>query len=320
MNDLNKVSVIIPVYNVEAYIRDCVESVVNQTYCNLEIILVDDGSTDQSGKICDKLKETDKRIFVIHKANGGLSDARNAGIDAATGKYITFIDSDDFVAVNYVEYLLGLIKEYNADISVCEYKETFSRNIEEYKIEKDEKRIFDGKEGTLNLLYQKNFTSSACAKMYKTELFSDVRFPKGKLHEDVAVMYLLFMNSKRISKGEEVLYFYYQRKGSIVNSEFNSRRMDYLTHTKQIIEKMKKIDVALWKAAVSRHISACFQILFSMPNNKVKEKYGLFIWKEVKQYRKIVIKDRKARKINRGACILSYLGIQFVYFVGKIKY
>ena len=320
MNDLNKVSVVIPVYNVEIYIRDCVESVVKQTYSNLEIILVDDGSTDRSGEICDELQGTDQRICVIHKANGGLSDARNAGIDVATGKYITFIDSDDFVAVNYVEYLLGLIEEYNADISVCEYKETFSRNNEEHKIETDEKKIFDGKEGTLDLLYQKNFTSSACAKMYKIELFSEVRFPKGKLHEDVAIMYLLFMNSKRISKGKEVLYFYYQRQGSIVNSEFNSRRMDYLIHTKQIIKEMKEIDTALWKAAVSRHISACFQILFSMPYNKIKEQYGLFIWNEVKQYRKIVMKDGKARTINRGACVLSYLGIQFAYFVGKIKY
>lgn len=225
-----KISVIVPVYQVEKYVVNCIESICNQTYTNLEIILVDDGSKDKSGQICDSYSKKDSRIQVIHKINGGLSDARNYGIDRATGEYICFIDSDDMIAQNYIEKLFNLLKKENADIAICDYQEVYSKD--EIKVGKEAKKIcnFSSYEA-IKELYNDNDNVKMVVtwnKLYKTALFSQIRFPVGKLHEDEFTTYKLFYNAKKIVVTNEKLYYYVKRDGSIMRQKYYLKRLDIL--------------------------------------------------------------------------------------------
>lgn len=222
---MSSVSVVIPVYNVEEYLIECLESVVNQTYRDLEIILIDDGSTDGSSKICDSYALKDSRVSVIHQVNSGLSAARNRGIDQASSEYITFIDSDDVIALNFVETLMNQIKSENADIAECDFSDFFS---ELPSVDSDE--IFSVKTGmqALHDLYDVSARNvTAWGKIYKTDLFSNVRYPVGKTHEDVFTTYKLFYFAKKIVQLKSRLYFYRKRSGSITAS-FNKNRLDIL--------------------------------------------------------------------------------------------
>ncbi len=320
MSEKPLISIIVPVYNVEQYIEQCVTSLINQTYEEIEIILVDDGSTDKSGRMCDELLKRDKRIKVIHKENGGLSDARNIGIDNSAGRFISFVDSDDFVEETYINCLYDVIMFHDADIAVGAY---YITSFREKKMEVNQEifeKVYTSEEGILDLLYQKNMTSSAWAKMYKRELFREIRFPLNKLHEDVPVVYNVFLKANKIAYIDKKIYYYFQRKGSIVNSSFRREKLDYISHTKQIVEEMKYREDKFYKAAVSRHISACFQILFQIPFNILFSDIGNFIWNEIKNYRLEIIKDKDVRKINKYACILSVMGRVFPYWIGKVIY
>lgn len=242
MND--KISVVIPVYQVEKYLKECIESVCNQEYKNLEIILVDDGGKDNSGAICDKYAKKDKRILVIHKQNGGLSDARNAGIGKATGKYICFIDSDDAVSPKYIQDLYYHLIKNDADISICDYQEIHSN--EEIKKEitsVDENTVYTPKE-ILKIMYTKDLGTKmivAWNKLYKTELFKEIRYPVGKIHEDEFTTYKLIYQAKKIVYFPEQLYYYYQRNnGSIMRSSYNEKRLDYIEAMEERLQFYKQ--------------------------------------------------------------------------------
>lgn len=217
-----KISIIVPVYNVEKYLEKCINSILTQTYQNLEIILVDDGSMDNSGEICDEYAKKDERIKVIHKENGGLSDARNAGIEIATGKYIGFVDSDDYIGKDMYEYLIRLIQKENADISICGHKIVFQKeenNEIKGEILDEEIEIWDTKKAIVELLKQEKIHDYAWNKLYKKELFEKIRYPKGRKMEDLGTTYKLFDHSKVIVLGNQKKYFYLQREGSIVNQK-----------------------------------------------------------------------------------------------------
>lgn len=225
---MEKVSVIIPVYNVEKYIKICIESVLVQTYALIEVILVDDGSTDGCPAICDAYAKCDDRVQVIHKKNGGLSDARNAGIRVATGEYIMFVDSDDYIAPNMVEKLYEKAKENDADMVLCQFSiideagEELQRNA----------RPIDGgvwpEEKFWNCYYNGDtvFCVVAWNKIYKRELFRDIQYDVGKYHEDEFMLNKLVENCRFVDMLEDKLYFYRQRIGSITDSEDPVRRMD----------------------------------------------------------------------------------------------
>ena len=230
------ISIIIPVYNVEMYLERCIESVVNQTYRNLQIILVDDGSTDTSGILCDNYADGDKRIRVIHKDNGGLSDARNAGIDVATGKYIMFVDSDDWIRKDCVEILAKAIQYSKKKISVCEYLRTNKWEISEVSKEIDVVDLVEEwtiEEAYRHLFLCKKIDNSVCAKLYERSLFQEIRFPVGKLYEDQFTTYKLFHSAQVITFVEQDMYFYYNRQGSIQNENFSLRKMDELDAAKE---------------------------------------------------------------------------------------
>lgn len=226
MSDL--ISVIVPIYNIEKYIDRCVESVVNQTYKNLEIILVDDGSTDNSSSVCDDWAKRDSRIKVIHKKNGGLSDARNFGLDNAKGDYIAFVDGDDFIDINMYDSMLNYLKKYNCDICICGINKIENGRefiTRPYMYSNNEFTILNNENALVELLNDRLDVSS-CNKLYKKEIINDLRFPYGITNEDFALMYKFFYRSNQIIIINENYYKYIQRQGSITTTKFNERQFD----------------------------------------------------------------------------------------------
>lgn len=222
------ISVIVPIYKVENYLEKCVETIVNQTYLNLEIILVDDGSPDSCGTICNKLAEKDSRIRVIHKKNGGLSDARNAGIRIATGEYFLFVDSDDFISYSMIETLYKSIKKNNADMAVCGYEKVFSNGIIEKRhfSVKNGEEVLTGEEATKRLLYSMEPEMVvAWNKLERRCLWKHMEFPVGKQHEDDFTAYRLMYKSSKIVLLNEPLYYYLQREDSIIGTGFNLKSL-----------------------------------------------------------------------------------------------
>ncbi|MCQ2101783.1 MAG: glycosyltransferase family 2 protein [Fibrobacter sp.] len=247
MNDL--VSVIIPVYKVEPYLRECLDSVVNQTYYNLEIILVDDGSPDDCPKICDEYAENDSRIKVIHKENGGLSDARNCGIDIASGKYLTFVDSDDVIHSLYVESLYNALCECCADVSVCQYVSfvknesiPFGENCVDVKTLVGRDAVIDLYNRQCRFSYKMKFgvPIQAWGKLYRKELFEQICFPFGKIHEDQFIVPLILYRAKNVAVISKNLYFYRKVEHSIMKNHFSLKRFDDLEAVSNCIDFFKK--------------------------------------------------------------------------------
>lgn len=216
MNDL--VSIIVPIYKVEPYLRRCLDSIVNQTYTNLEIILVDDGSPDGCPQICDEYAAKDKRIIVIHKENGGLSDARNAGLDICNGEYISFVDSDDWVEKDYIYTLYSLLSNNNIDIAVGNFQQ-FSEDNQLFPPEMLPEGIFSNKKILDEILTRKTPYKLAWGKLFKKKLFDTIRFPVGQIHEDELVGYQPYCFSNYTSCTKKVLYHYLRRSDSIMGSE-----------------------------------------------------------------------------------------------------
>ncbi len=223
------ISVIVPIYKVERYLKKCVETIMNQTYSNLEIILVDDGSPDSCGVICEELAKKDSRIKVIHKNNGGLSDARNEGIRTSTGEYLLFVDSDDFISYSMIETLYKSIKKNNADMVACGYKKVFSSGIvEEQQFSvKNREEILTGEDATKRLLYlMEPGMVVAWNKLERRELWKNMEFPVGKQHEDDFTTYRLMYNSSKVVLINDPLYYYTQREDSIIGTGFSLKSID----------------------------------------------------------------------------------------------
>ncbi|WP_333626004.1 glycosyltransferase [Sphingobacterium siyangense] len=225
------ISIIIPVYNVEQYLPECLTSVISQTYRNLEIILINDGSTDGSGSICAAYAKNDVRIKVINKTNGGLSDARNMGLDLANGEYVSFVDSDDIIDKNFIRNLLQVLLDSKASISMCDYTNFTSvtpakQPMHDYSIE-----VYTG-EYMLNNLYNQSWIPKnviACNKLYKRSVWSNLRYTVGVLHEDEYIIHELYANTNRLAYTREPLYFYRQREASITKEISPKRINDVMT-------------------------------------------------------------------------------------------
>lgn len=317
--DNELITIIVPAYNVEKYIKKCVNTIVNQTYRNLEIILVDDGSTDSTGKICDEYEEKDKRIKVIHKENGGLSDARNCGIDIAKGNYILTIDSDDYVDLEIVEFLYNDLKKHNADISTCLPLEIYENSSENLKNNCENKNtVLDTQTALENLMYLKDVTVSAWGKMYKKELFENVRYPKGKLYEDLATTYLLFANAKTVSTNTKKMYYYLIREGSIMSAKFSKNRMDSLYFAEEETVYIKKNFPNIVNSAINKEFMEAVVISKTVPLKKEFLAERKKLSKVLKTNRKIVAKDKKAPINNKVYSIVSIFGIRGIKAFSKI--
>lgn len=237
-----KISVIVPIYKVEKYLNRCVDSILNQSYKNIEVILVDDGSPDNCGKICDEYLLKDNRIRVIHKENGGLSSARNAGLEIATGEYIGFVDSDDWIEPKMYETLIENAIKYNAEISVGGVVDLLEEN-DNYTIIKstfDEKidvQVLNNEEAMKKFFLG---SWSAWDKIYKRKVHEKIRFPEGMINEDEAIAMKILDNSEKIVYTNEVFYNYIRRPNSITTSEFSERKLDWYRNCKKNLEFIKE--------------------------------------------------------------------------------
>ena len=219
------VSIVVPIYGVEKYLDKCVRSLINQTYHQLEIILVDDGSPDGCGRMCDAFAKEDGRIRVVHKANGGLSDARNTGAKQAFGKYLIFVDSDDYIDSDMYSVLLENLLGAEADLSACGRIFTYDgKEIPEYS--ENNPVTLSGREAVENLFLSNSIVNNAAwDKLYKRELFEDIKFPVGRLFEDAAIMYKIFEKCNKIVSTKKQMYHYVQRSGSISNCKYNKNKV-----------------------------------------------------------------------------------------------
>ena len=216
-----RLSIIVPVYKVEKYIHKCVDSILNQTFTDFELILVDDGSPDNCGRICDEYAEKDSRVRVIHKENGGLSDARNYGIDVAKGSILGFVDSDDDIDQNMYKSMIEYMDSNDLDI-VCADTYVIKNNKRKFKPRYPEDKIFNNKDGVIEIL-DGTMDNAAWNKIYRRSVVGDVRYPKGRIYEDVATTYKFMYAANRVGYMCSPFYNYYKRKGSIVASSFNSK-------------------------------------------------------------------------------------------------
>lgn len=236
------ISIIVPIYKVEKYLEHCVNSILNQTVKDIEVILVDDGSPDNCGAICDELAKIDNRIRVIHKPNGGLSDARNAGIDIAEGKYIGLVDSDDYIAPTMYEKLLKALEENDADASMCYACNIYDDDMEFVACKIGEVEVFDG-EDILDALFSKKLNNFAWNKLYKRELFNNIRYPFGKIYEDLFTTYKIFGNCKRVALDSSQMYYYRIRRDSIMGKARKVINTDKFEAYSDIMEYTKVMKV-----------------------------------------------------------------------------
>lgn len=258
------ISVIIPVYNVKGYIARCLESVVLQTYQNLEIVVIDDGSEDGSGNICESYKKQDTRIKVYHKTNGGLSDARNFGLDRCRGEYVAFVDGDDVVAPDYIEYLYFLITKGRADISSCGIIPFIEKEPVNKLYKKNQPLDIVCTEDMLKrMAMQISTTHSACNKLFKASLWADIRFP-DVLYEDYAIIYYLVSHAKRCVVGKDAKLYYRQRSSSIMGRKFSDNQLVLLDIADKVTDWMIEQYPSTYEEALRMKMVAYCSVLKSM--------------------------------------------------------
>ncbi len=256
--EMDRISVIVPVYKVEKYLERCIRSIQNQTYQNLEILLIDDGSPDSCGDICDRYAKADERIHVLHKQNGGLSDARNAGIEVATGEYLAFADSDDWIDSRMYEVLHTTLKKYCADIAECSYRNIYADCVIEETTCTAEMVEGDPIFALEAMLDWNYFKPNAWNKLYKRNAIGEIRYPKGRIHEDEFTTYKYFYQAEKLVFIDFSLYNYDRRRtDSITGENFREASLDAFwafqermkfVHEKQLLNLQRKMnDIYCWK-------------------------------------------------------------------------
>lgn len=297
------ISVIVPVYKVEEYLRECLDSILAQTYTNLEIILVDDGSPDSCGIICDEYANRDYRIKVIHQQNGGLSAARNAGLDIATGEYIGFVDSDDYPELNMFEELYNNLKSNDADMSICGVKKF---GLESRAFFYGNKCV--GRQDFLKMLLKEEVTSYVWNKLYKRGLFDFIRFPERELFEDMKILHLIVENTTSVSFTDKSFYNYRIRQNSITFDNKGLKAADYLSATHSRTERYKNTE--FYDYAVVGEFRCLRVIVSDMSIMNPKSDNYKQLYKDSKELYKICRKQ-----ITGFQKLLSYL-----FFVSPRQY
>ena len=262
------ISVIVPIYNVEKYLKQCVDSIINQTYHNLEIILVDDGSPDNCGAICDEYAKTDNRIRVIHKPNGGLSDARNAGIKTMHGEYLMFVDSDDYITEDCIAYLYDISVRFSADLVIGGFE----------KFENETKCLIyttaatnECVEKLNNREAMKNTLINGCAawaRLYKADVHHNIMFPVGEINEDEAIVLSLLEKCQIVVNTNKVIYKYRYRSQSITSTRWDRNKLDWCNHCKANLEFISEKYPDLIIYAKQRYCSSVIWALNNMTSDK----------------------------------------------------
>lgn len=309
MNSL--ISIIVPIYNVELYLRKCINSIRNQTYKNIEIILVDDGSPDNCGKICDEYKQKDNRIKVIHKKNGGLSEARNYGIEISTGDYILFVDSDDYIANNMCQILLEKAQRYKADIVSCNLEEVYEDGT--YKINKQaintKEQVFSNLEMIGTYFFDDTIdTNVVWNKLYARKLFfgeHKLRFPVGRLHEDNYTIYKLYYYANKVVVIDDVLYYYLRRSNSITGKPSYKNIIDKLDARIGEFSFANDIKDPILKSMVFAHSLNSYMGLINDTSIDIR---NANIQNKLQEYKLCILKNADVSKNN------------YINYKGYVKY
>lgn len=312
------VTVIIPVYNVEQYLNKCIESVRGQTYKNLEIILIDDGSPDRCPQICDEYAEIDNRIRVIHKKNGGQGSARNRALDICSGEYIAFLDSDDYWDENYVVSLMEEFADSEIDIVVCNYhciSPEGKRLVSPHT--KIKRKIYSNIEALQTALYWKEFGVAPWAKMYRSSVWKTIRFKEDRIYEDLATTYLVYYAARKICFINRSLMCYVIRSNSDIHQPFNLQKVAILDTADEILDFAYSVCPEITQAARSRVVASAFFICLRMNNEDViaYREIVMRCWDNIKKFRLSVVMDKNSRRKTRIGALASYLGFKFEHAV-----
>lgn len=317
------ISIIVPVYNVEDYIERCIKSILDQSFREFELILVDDGSLDMSGKICDEYAKNDQRIKVIHKKNGGLSSARNEGIKVARGEYIGFVDSDDFINKDMYKILYRISKKYDADISVCDF-EYISDNKEVVGSICESKKniVIYSNEEALNKLYSNENIKFIVAwnKLYKKHLFSSIYYDINKSHEDEFIIHKLFYNANKIVSCSESLYYYYENYKSIMRVDFNINRLDIIEAMKNRMEFFREKGLIELEYKTQNMYLYYFMPYYYITRKKLNNKNKLIeLRKEFKKVYKYLLKNPKYNTKVKILWFIFFCSPSLYYFIMKVN-
>ncbi|MBQ2408862.1 MAG: glycosyltransferase [Bacilli bacterium] len=313
---MKKISIIIPVYNVEKYLERCLDSVLNQSYKNLEIILINDGSTDNSLDICLKYAKKDNRIKLINQNNSGISEVRNKGLEAAKGEYIAFVDSDDVIDKDMFKTLYNNLLKYDSDISSCNYK-IFHNKI---NFDKEEyyNKIFTKEESLKDIISNGVLTNFLWNKLFKKELFNNIKFPKNMIYEDMYVMPKIIEKTTKIVYTNQILYGYFQRENSYVNSFDEDKNKNYFLVINNVYNDLKKynfLDKELKNYKVFSIYSAFLQAA------KSNALYSDFMKEKHKEYKKEFKYLNKKVKLKRKLLYyLLYLDINIFKKVVDLRF
>lgn len=307
------ISIVVPVYNVEKYLSECINSLISQTYSNIEIILIDDGSTDLSGNICDSYLQKDKRIKVIHKENTGLSDSRNIGINQSKGNLITFVDSDDVIDTNMIDVLYKNMQKENADISIIAYS-ILTKSGCKYPLSSNIYMILNSKDAIDYSYRMKYFSTSTWGKLYKKKLFNDIKFPSKKICEDQYTTYKLFYKANIIVYESSPLYFYRCRKSSIMNSKISSS-FDCILSSKEILSFTKKNYKTLIESIiVNRLLMALCFYNNSILRNVFFTKYNKYVTLLIQKNKRILFNTKILSNLKKFQ-ILIFLYLKPLYII-----
>ncbi len=316
------ISIIIPVYNLEKHIEKCVESLLAQTYGNIEIILVNDGSTDNSGAVCESLHKKDNRVVVIHQKNSGVSCARNNALDKMQGDYVTFVDGDDYVSSDFIEVLYNALASTGADISTCgHYRVSFDGKLTKiYNLSENPDDIItlDGKNSLKNMFYGKICSASSGSKLYSRKIFNNPRFPDYVMGEDTFFVYHAFSNASLIAHTNKAMYYYVQHEMSVTNNKSNYFKFyDYVRLYDHIISCDRNLgDRDYFLSLANRLIENNFWVYMKLRNCPdmflIEKKH---IEANIRKYRKYVVNNPLAEPRVRMACLLSYGGMNTLNLV-----
>lgn len=308
------ISIIVPIYNVEKYLPKCIESILNQTFKEFELILVDDGSPDNSGSICDEYSKKDERIKVIHKENGGVSSARNVGLDSTLGEYIGFVDPDDYIDKYMYQKMIEMCIIQNADVSICKFAREINgqrnKDKEEFYI-----RELDNVNGLRECFKGILYRHSLCNKLFKKKCFEGIRFPEGRIHEDLSTTYRLLANANKSIYINYQGYIYIKRENSILTSTYSEKRLQAFDGWNEILDYMLYKYPKLENEVIAAFTYACIDNVYYIIN-QVKNYNNQ---KEYINRIKGILKDKYKRIISNNILSLKYkLLINFIVFNSSV--
>lgn len=319
-NNRELVSIIVPVFQVKEYLGDCLDSILNQTYSNIEVILIDDGSTDGSSEICDEYRKRDDRINVVHMPNGGVSRARNEGLSMKRGELVVFIDSDDIVSACYIETLVSVFHETGGDVISCSSSRDISaianlNDVSEYSTN----YVMSGKDAMVDTLYQGKISNGPHAKLFTAQVVAGMLFRNDiAIAEDLEFNCRVFAGTKKLVHIDAPLYGYRERSGSALSSEFNPRKLDEIKSSRIIYDGSEDEDVRL--AAVNRLFTSSLFVAVQIPKKRLE--YRVYLeecMQIVRDFRGLVLHDHKSRLAYRLLAFSAYVSTMTPVNIMKMK-